>query len=81
MMTLLYPRGVSDYSIPFHYDGYLPDKDYNGQTAIMLWIRYCQHEYNIPKVLYCHCHYPNWQTDTDKNGQTPLMLWIRYRQH
>ena len=55
--------------LKLEYDDYQTDKNTNGETALMLWIKYSEEE--IPEELY----YDNCYADKNKDGKTPIMLW------
>ena len=66
-------EGEDDY-IPDElcYDGYQTDKNANGETPLMLWIKNSEEE--IPEELY----YNDCYADKNANGKTPIMLWKQY---
>ena len=44
------------------YSGWRKDRDYSGETPLMLWIR--RYEEPIPQELF----YDGWQTDKNNDG-------------
>ena len=57
-----------------YYTGCELDRDAEGRTALMYWIKHRCGE-PIPDCLY----YPNCELNRDKDGKTPLMLWVKHR--
>ena len=58
------------------YPGWQKDKNNEGYTPLMFWIKYVPEEF-IPKELY----YDGYQMDKDNHDRTPLMLWIEYHEY
>lgn len=55
-----------------YYDDWQRDKNDNGETALMLWIKYHHPREDIPKDFY----YEGCQKDKNYLYQTALMFWI-----